>query len=926
LGLGIGGAALAGVGRGILNGQEVDTVRNFLTMTDKWHQPGIDLRQVGREYPQFASDYVKVRPFGHTPVEVMRGIRSTSLGGDRFAWRDPMPLWRVMDKNTNIENTKAMDTDPAKLEALSNDPNHPYSYRQAKDSITGEIMKDPGSREHYDKFSQGGVPAYLHYLSELNGAFHTGKYNETVAKNPQGVDLTLPQYKDVMKDWGGKVLSNTDKEVDLVPQQVKERPEALSTLRNVVHDTQPKYNPEVPTPEETALAPAPGQLPVHKQIYSKHPIEGSNTFYPADHISGFHNRIADYAERYAVDHLGIHKPLEQLTPQENQAVLAGLDGYLKTHDPAVWRQKQWADMTLGMWGTEASNSYGALGQVGLALRDLGTYLGAPAGILGAGLLGKYIWNKLRRPMEKKAIELAHNGSVRVTGDLIKKLLSTDLHGATRNRVMPHVSGRKISTAWQQEKTAALFPQNKKTKSSLMGGLGVMGLAGLGAYGAIQSLGSNGPTQSAIDNPVTTKSEQDSVAAPPKNLGTFPGTDITKMIPTNPQNSSTDTNNVVANTSGKVLMGDFGVRGLNKILPWIPKVSKVKIPMLPNKALPYVAEATEMTSDPDQYLRNSLNRNSTFWEAKDFTDGPKFSNDPGGASKQLAYAAMKPLNNPMLFGVQGVAANTIGELVQGGRSAYAKGDGNLAKGYNKNIDDAMNWHDNITNEAPTKWNQQAYDWLAHKTQPLAPNEHAYLGSQHKEPVSMAGALVKNIAGDNALSREIRRTVADSILNTQLAGTSLNTNRTDANSIMPLEEGDYGWSADKQVADEASKRLTASLLKNNPQVKNFAQKAIPGGGYRWVNTDTGLQFKDSDDFFTGLSNDRPTLEHVRTLKQLKAELPHQAEGMFDTFGIKRLFDKHMYTPEIAAALQQAGLLDDAKINELRAMGISPVEERN
>jgi hypothetical protein len=930
LGLGIGGAALAGVGRGILNGQEVDTVRNFLTMTDKWHQPGIDLRQVGREYPQFASDYVKVRPFGHTPVEVMRGIRSTSLGGDRFPWRDPTPVWQKTPKTgPGASEEQALNLTPEQVETLNHNDNHPFMYRPKfveNNRDKGQVI-DPGSREHYDRFGEGGVSAYLHYLAELKGSFNTGKYRQTIGTNPNGPNLNPVQYQEIMKDWGGMVKNPEGKDVNLFPPNIRSSPDAVQTIRNVAHDTQPTLNPNVPVPtdnNDTLLHAAVGAEPVNQQLY-RQTAQHDTAFYPMETAPGFNNIIAEHARNFARDSFKITKPLEQLTPEENRNVLSGLDEYIKLHDPNVWRQKQWADMNLGMWGQEASNSYGMLGHMGLMLHDLGNFVGIPAGIAGGALLAKYIWNKLKKPMTKKAgSPLTHNGGASIPKSLINKAMKANVHGPVRNRVMPHLSGRKVRINWVGgsspiEKMAVLFPQlnqPKKKKEEDGFSMGRLGLAGLGAvagYGLSKALMNSSlfnKETPATGTPTVAQSAQGTAtgANPPTSPNISP---IVKNIPFEPTAlhkadlGFTPESNTVANTANVAGVANLGAHAGNALLrgaQLVSKIPKFKIPTLPGPVSAIASEAMHATKDPNQGLTNSLARSTTLWNRAEYPSAADFLAHPGDSFMQAGGATVKPwLVNPHLWGPLGTAANTAADIIQDTRA------GNV----NARANDAMKWQDTISTDAPNTTFGKMYDSLAHKLQALPQDEHAYLGSQNKAPMIMGKTIYNHATADNSVGRDIRRSLTDAMIGPNMG-----------NKMVPQQEGDTGFTGHNDLARQESLKLTAGLRKANPEAQHFTLKTLPNnGGNKWFNTTSGHQFRNADDFFNNMPEDKPTETHLQTLMQLKQELPYMADNMFDESGIKKLFDKGMYTPHIAEILRQAGLLDNAKIDRLQAMGISP-----
>jgi hypothetical protein len=597
----------------------------------------------------------------------MRALRQIPfLAGDRYPWIEPHPVTEVLKiGDQTIE--RPLYEDVARTKPLIN----------------------PGSREHYTEFAKGGVQAYIHYLKELNGAFYTDPYRQAVLSNPNGAKLPEDACKNLAHEWGGKALSPTGKELNTFTSSVRNAPETAHTIQQVAHDTQPALGSDLPINKPTAIDSVPGTPPIKEQLYNH------NNYTPLGNAQGFHDIIRGYADQYARDNFG-GKALDALSPQENTDLMKGLDDFIKRHDPDVWRQKQWADTALGMFGQQQVGGYSTLGHVALGLRNLGIAMGVPMTAAGVALLGKYLWNKLhKKSMSKESAELAHNGSVRVPKDLIAHIFSQ--HDKTRNRVMPYTSGRKMT------KSAFLgFGEEKKRKTGFdWSPIAAAGLLGGAALYNQHHAANIAPTPQTPVIPPTT----------PAPAATQPIIQPTTQPTTRPTTQPTTAPSPIGESS----ISDAGHWGMRSALiknvvnggAWVANKLGKEVPTKPisylaskapgvggllgraaplaTKAIPVANEAMYWSNDPQKGLENSYQRQFSLLPNKDELHSQQYIAEhpvKGRLLNGLTYVT-KPLDNPASYGVAGLALNTAHDFIDEGRLAYRSG------GYGPLVDKALN---------------------------------------------------------------------------------------------------------------------------------------------------------------------------------------------------------------------------------------------
>ena len=90
--------------------------------------------------------------------------------------------------------------------------------------------------------------------------------------------------------------------------------------------------------------------------------------------------------RVLAQELGFPSEPDQMTPEQQLAVLLRLDDYVKQHDYQLWRTKQLNDFCCGVWGQVYAPHYHVIIGPVLALRQVGTW----------GLVIMLVWTMFRR--------------------------------------------------------------------------------------------------------------------------------------------------------------------------------------------------------------------------------------------------------------------------------------------------------------------------------------------------------------------------------------------------------------------------------------------------------------------------------------------------------------------------------------------------
>lgn len=202
--------------------------------------------------------------------------------------------------------------------------------------LPNDIAVNPTSRLHYENFTRGPLSAYLHLCSE------------------QQVD----QFIGVFEAAGQK------------------REPGEANLRQVLD----AFHMDFPVCKDAGALQSAGTVIRESDAYRRFAIRGNVGPLLLPHIAALSATL--------------HLPADprDLSPDEQAAVLDRLDGYVRVHDPELWRTKQISDFCGGIWAQVFSPPYVKLLTAAIAVHRWCQYAFALL------LIGWVVWlhRKIRR--------------------------------------------------------------------------------------------------------------------------------------------------------------------------------------------------------------------------------------------------------------------------------------------------------------------------------------------------------------------------------------------------------------------------------------------------------------------------------------------------------------------------------------------------